>query len=57
MREYWSKERRFPAELAEEFKIGGRAPTEATCSLIQRKRYSEEAIRQCGLFFHPDDAQ
>ena len=57
MREYWSKERRFPAELAEEFKIGAAAPDGGNLgSLIQRKRYSEEAIRQCGLFFIRDDA-
>jgi DNA primase len=57
MRAYWVNERRFSAELAEEFKIGAAAPDGGGLgAVIQRKRYSEEAIRQCGLFFVRDDA-
>jgi DNA primase len=56
MRGYWG-ERRFTPELAEEFKIGAAAPDGGGLgAAIQRKRYSEEAIRQCGLFFIRDDA-
>ncbi len=57
MRAYWCGERRFTPELAEEFKIGAAAADGGGLSaIIQRKRYSEEAIRQCGLFFVRDDA-
>lgn len=57
MRNYWTKDRRFPAELADEFKIG---LADAQCSglgaAILRKKFSEAAIRQCGLFYLYDDA-
>ncbi len=57
MRAYWGNERRFSPELAEEFKIGAAAPDGGGLgAVVQRKRYSEEAIRQCGLFFVRDDA-
>jgi DNA primase len=57
MRAYWCGERRFTPELAEEFKIGAAAADGGGLgAIIQRKRYSEEAIRQCGLFFVRDDA-
>lgn len=52
MRSYWTQERRFPDGLADEFKVGA-APAEdpgLAARLLQR-RYSEEALRQCGLFF------
>jgi DNA primase len=56
MRGYWA-ERRFTPELAEEFKIGAAAPDGGGLgAALQKKRYSEEAIRQCGLFFIRDDA-
>jgi DNA primase len=57
MRAYWAGQRRFPAELAEEFKIGAAPPDGGglAARLLQR-RYSEEAYRQCGLFFIRDDA-
>jgi DNA primase len=56
MRGYWG-ERRFTPEIAEEFKIGAAAPDGGGLgAAIQRKRYSDEAIRQCGLFFIRDDA-
>ena len=57
MRAYWAKERRFTAELAEEFKIGASGPDgSGLAAAILKKGYSEEALRQCGLFFIRDDA-
>ena len=57
MRAYWVNERRFPAELAEEFKIGVAAPDGGALGAeLHKRRYSEEALRQCGLFFIRDDA-
>jgi DNA primase len=52
MRRYWAEERKFPPALADEFKIGAAAPDESglAARLLQRK-YSEDALRQCGLFF------
>ncbi len=57
MRAYWVEQRRFPAELAAEFKIGAAPPDGGglAARLLQR-RYSEDAFRQCGLFFVRDDA-
>jgi DNA primase len=52
MRGYWTEKRRFPLELADEFKIG--AADEAgggLAALLAKFRYREEAFRQCGLFF------
>jgi len=52
MRAYWSEERRFPPELAVEFKIGAAAAEDAGLGARLLKRgYSEDALRQCGLFF------
>ena len=57
MRAYWVDERRFSPELAEEFRIGAAAPDGGGLgAAILRRKYSEEAIRQCGLFFIRDDA-
>jgi DNA primase len=57
MRAYWVNERRFSPDLAEEFKIGAAAPDGGGLgAAVQKKRYSEEALRQCGLFFIRDDA-
>lgn len=57
MRDYWTTARRFPPELAEEFKIG---LADAQCSglgaAVLRKKFSEAAIRQCGLFYLYEDA-
>ena len=58
MRTLWTEQRRFSIELADEFKIG--AVDEAGSGLgavLMRKKYSEEALRRCGLFFIYDDAQ
>ena len=56
-RGYWAEKRRFPAELADEFKIGAADATGSGlgAALLKRK-YSEAALRQCGLFFIYDDA-
>ncbi len=57
MRAYWVNERRFAAEVADEFKIGAAAADGGGLgAAILRKKYSEEALRQCGLFFIRDDA-
>lgn len=57
MRAYWTGERRFTPELAEEFRIGAAAPDGGGLGAeILRRKYSEEAIRQCGLFFIREDA-
>jgi DNA primase len=57
MRAYWTGKRRFPLELAEEFKIGAAdaAGGELAAALLRRS-YSPEALRQCGLFFTPRSA-
>jgi len=52
MRSYWTNERRFSPEVAEEFKIGAAAADGGDLgAAILRKKYSEDALRQCGLFF------
>ena len=58
MRSWWTEKRHFSLELADEFKIG--AADEAGSglgALLLRKKYSEEALRRCGLFFIYEDAQ
>jgi DNA primase len=57
MRAYWVNQRKFAPEIAEEFKIGAAAADGGGLgAVILRKKYSEEALRQCGLFFIRDDA-
>jgi DNA primase len=57
MRQYWSGERRFTPELAEEFAIGAAAPDGGGLgAAILKMRFSEDALRRCGLFFIRDDA-
>ena len=57
MRAYWVNERRFTPDLADEFKIGAAGSDgSALGAAILKKRYSEDALRQCGLFFIRDDA-
>jgi DNA primase len=57
MRAYWVGERRFTPELAEDFKIGAAAADGGGLgAAILRKKYSEDALRQCGLFFIRDDS-
>lgn len=57
MRRYWTEDRQFTLELAEEFKVGA-ADNQGSglgAELLKRK-FSEAALRQCGLFFIYDDA-
>ena len=52
MREYWAGRRRFPPELAAEFKIGAAPADDAgLAARLWKRKYSEDALRQCGLFF------
>lgn len=56
MRDYWVKDRRFTPELADEFKIGlADATGGGLGAALMRKKFSEAAIRQCGLFFIYED--
>lgn len=57
IREYWEKTRRFAPELAEEFKIGF-APVDDSglAAALLKRKFSEDALRQCGLFFIRDGA-
>jgi DNA primase len=57
MRTYWVEQRRFTPELADEFKIGVAAPADdGLGALLLKRKFSEEALRQCGLFFIRDGA-
>ena len=56
-RKLWTEKRRFTPELADEFKIGAAdADGGGLGAALMRKKYSEEALRRCGLFFIYDDA-
>jgi DNA primase len=56
MRDYWTRDRRFSPELAEEFKIGLADPAGSGLgAALLRKKFSEAALRQCGLFFIYED--
>jgi DNA primase len=58
MRKLWVEKRRFSPELAEEFKIGAADEFGSGLGAVLLKRkFSEEALRRCGLFFIYDDAQ
>ncbi|MDF3059049.1 MAG: dnaG [Rariglobus sp.] len=55
MRAYWTDKRRFTHELADEFKIGAAEPGDASlAAALLKKKHSEDALRQCGLFFVRD---
>jgi DNA primase len=57
MRQYWTGQRRFPAELAGEFRIGAAGPDGSGLgAFLMRKKFSEAALRQCGLFFVREEA-
>lgn len=52
MRAYWTDKRRFTHELADEFKIGAAEPADSSlAAALLKKKHSEDALRQCGLFF------
>ncbi len=55
IRDYWVKNRKFTPELADEFKIGF-APVEDSglAAAMLKRKFSEDALRQCGLFFIRD---
>lgn len=57
IRDYWVKNRRFALEVADEFKIGF-APVEdrALADALIKRQFSDDALRQCGLFFLRDGA-
>ncbi len=55
--DYWTAKRRFAAEIADEFKIGAAdAHGSGLGPALLRRKFSEEALRRCGLFFIYDDA-
>lgn len=57
MRNYWLEKRRFTLELAEEFRIGAAVPAnDSLAALLFARKFSEEALRQCGLFFIRENA-
>lgn len=52
MRTYWVQSRRFSEAIADEFRIGAAEASDGGLgAALLRKRYSEEALRQSGLFF------
>jgi len=56
MRQLWTEKRRFPPELADEFKIGAvDADGSGLGAAMLRRKFSEEALRRCGLFFIYED--
>lgn len=57
IRTYWAENRKFPSALADEFKIGVAEPEESgLVAAVLKRRFSEEAMRQSGLFFIRDSA-
>jgi DNA primase len=55
-RKLWTEKRHFPPELADEFKIGAAdADGSGLGAAMRRKKFSEEALRRCGLFFIYED--
>jgi len=57
MRTYWVEQRKFSLELAEEFKIGAApAVDDDLGALLLNRKFSEDALRQCGLFFIRESA-
>jgi len=52
MRAYWTDKRRFPTELADDYKIGAAEPGDnSLATVLLKHKFSEDALRQCGLFF------
>ncbi len=57
IRDYWVKNRRFTPELAEEFKIGFAPPEDSgLAAALWKRQFTEDALRQCGLFFTREGA-
>lgn len=58
MRKLWIDQRRFPLDLADEFRIGAAdAGGSGLGAALLKKKFSEAALRQCGLFFIYDNAE
>jgi len=55
IRDYWVQNRKFTPELGDEFKIGF-APVDDSglAAAMLKRKFSEDALRQCGLFFIRD---
>jgi len=52
IRDYWENQRKFELQVAREFRIGLAPPTDSKLlKMLQKKGYSAEAIRECGLFY------
>ena len=57
IRNYWVEKRRFTPELGEDFKIGFAPPEDSgLAAALIKKGFTEDALRQCGLFFTRDGA-
>ena len=57
IRDYWVKNRKFTPELADDFKIGFAPPEDSgLAAVLLKRKFSEDALRQCGLFFTRDGA-
>ena len=57
MRHYWTAERQFSLELAADFKVGAADNQGSGLGTeLMKRKFSEAALRQCGLFFIYDDA-
>jgi DNA primase len=55
-RALWTEKRKFPMEIADEFKIGAADEGGSGLgALLMRRKFSEEALRKCGLFFIYED--
>ncbi|MEO6002316.1 MAG: DNA primase [Opitutus sp.] len=58
MRAFWTDQRKFSLELADEFKIGVvDGAGSGLAGVMMKRKFSEEALRRCGLFFIYDDAE
>ncbi len=56
VRTYWSVQRKFPLELADEFQIGFSPPDSHPLNrLLAKKGFSLEALKKCGLFYTRDN--
>ncbi len=51
IRDYWTKQRNFPLDLAEEYEVGFAPPKGGLGSLLREKQYRKEALGKSGLFF------
>jgi DNA primase len=57
IRKYWEQNRKFTPELADEFKIGFAPPEDGgLAAALWKRQFTEDALRQCGLFFTRDGA-